>query len=57
MALSDTHDFLIVKEKGIAGMELNNLKVTCYSDHPYAERPQSFLWQGIEYKVKEIEKA
>ena len=33
------------------------IKVTCYSGHTYAERPQSFLWQGIEYKVEEIEKA
>ncbi len=32
-------------------------KVSCYSGHTYAERPQSFLWQGIEYRVKEIEKA
>jgi len=37
-------------------MELNNLQVTCYSGHTYAERPESFLWQGIKYEVKEIEK-
>jgi len=36
---------------------LNNLKVNCYSGHTYAERPDFFLWQGIEYEVKEIEKA
>jgi len=36
---------------------LNNLKVTCYSGHTYAERPKSFEWQGREYEVKEIEKA
>ena len=36
---------------------MDNLKVTCYSGHTYAERPMSFLWQGIEYKVEEIEKA
>ena len=35
---------------------MNNLKVNCYSGHTYAERPTSFLWQGTEYKVKEIEK-
>ena len=35
----------------------NSLQVTCYSGHTYAERPQSFLWQGEEYKVKEIENA
>jgi len=33
------------------------VQVNCYSGHTYAERPKSFLWQGIEYKVKEIEKA
>ena len=35
---------------------MNNLTVNCYSGHTYAERPQSFLWQGIEYEVEEIEK-
>jgi len=35
---------------------LNDLKVNCYSGHTYAERPRSFLWQGVEYEVKEIEK-
>ncbi len=35
---------------------MNNLKVSCYSGHTYAERPESFQWQGIEYEVKEIEK-
>ena len=37
-------------------MELNKLKVSCYSGHTYAQRPKSFLWQGMEYEVKEIEK-
>jgi len=36
---------------------LNNLKVNCYSGYTYAERPRSFLWQGTEYKVQQIEKA
>lgn len=36
---------------------MKNLKVNCYSGHTYAERPRSFLWQGTEYKVQEIEKA
>ena len=36
---------------------MNNLKVTCYSGHTYAEQPTSLLWEGIEYKVQEIEKA
>ena len=35
---------------------MNNLKVTCYSGHTYAERPKSFNLQGIEYEVEEIEK-
>jgi hypothetical protein len=36
---------------------VNNLKVTCYSGHTYAERPKSFRWQGVEYEVEEIEKS
>ncbi len=36
---------------------MNNLKVNCYSGHTYAERPKSFEWEGVEYKVEEIEKA
>ena len=36
---------------------MNNLKVNCYSGHTYAQRPQSFEWQGIEYEVEEIERA
>jgi len=38
-------------------LDKNFLKVSCYSAHTYAERPASFLWQGREHKVKEIEKA
>ena len=33
------------------------IRINCYSGHTYAERPHSFLWQGTEYKIKEIEKA
>ena len=33
------------------------MKVNCYSGQTYAERPRSFLWQGVEYEVREIEKA
>ena len=32
------------------------VKVVCYSGHPYAERPASLIWQGIEHRVKQIEK-
>ncbi len=35
---------------------MNNLKVNCYSGHTYAERPESFLWQDVEYEVEEIER-
>ena len=38
-------------------MERNYIKVNCYSGQTYAERPRSFLWQGIEYEVGEIERA
>lgn len=30
--------------------------VTCYSGHTYAERPKSFLWEGAEQFITEIEK-
>jgi hypothetical protein len=36
---------------------LNNLKVNCYSGHTYAERPESFTWEGTEYAVADIEKS
>ncbi len=35
---------------------MNSLKVNCYSGQTYAERPRSFLWQGIEYEVEETER-
>jgi len=35
---------------------MEKLKVKCYSGHTYAERPVSFTWRGIEYKVENIEK-
>lgn len=38
-------------------MSLDNLKVNCYSGHTYAERPKSFIWEGREYEVEEIERA
>ena len=31
-------------------------QVTCYSGRTYAERPQSFLFEGQAHKVKSIEK-
>lgn len=36
---------------------MNNIKVSCYSGHTYAERPQSFQWKGRNYEVKDIERA
>ena len=38
-------------------MNKNHPEVNCYSGHAYAERPESFLWQGIKYEVQAIEKA
>jgi len=35
---------------------LDNLQVNCYSGYTYAERPKSFLWEGVEYDIEEIEK-
>jgi hypothetical protein len=36
---------------------VDNLQVTCYSGHTYAERPQSFRWESRDYEVEQIEKA
>lgn len=36
---------------------MNNIEVKCYSGYTYAERPLSFVWQGVEYEVEEIERA
>ena len=36
---------------------MNNLEVRCYSGHTYAERLESFCWQGVEYLVEEIEES
>ena len=36
---------------------MNNIRVKCYSGHTYAEEPRSFVWDGVEYEVAEIERA
>ncbi len=36
---------------------MDNLEVTCYSGHVYAEEPRSFVWQGKELRIKSIENA
>ena len=38
-------------------MKPDDIRVSCYSGHTYAERPTSFEWEGTEYEVEEIEKA
>jgi len=47
---------LTFNKKGLSSNGLNNLKVKCYSGQSYAERPKSFIWEGVEYEVEEIEK-
>ena len=37
-------------------MSMKPIHVTCYSGHTYAERPESIVWEAIEYKVQRIEK-
>ena len=32
------------------------VQVQCYSGHTYAERPDSFLWQGELHRVQRIER-
>jgi hypothetical protein len=45
-------------DKGLSsdGSKPNSLRVRCYSGQTYAERPKSFIWEGVEYEVEEIEK-
>lgn len=38
-------------------MRVATTRVNCYSGHTYADRPGSFLWEGVEYKVAAIEKS
>jgi hypothetical protein len=38
------------------GLAEEKLKVRCYSGRTYAERPVSFLWQGTDYQIQEIER-
>jgi len=33
----------------------DNPEVNCYSGYTYAERPESFLWEGEQYEVERIE--
>ena len=35
---------------------MKNLEVNCYSGHTYAERPNSFVWEGALHRVQEVEK-
>ena len=32
------------------------VQVKCYSGYKYAQRPESFIRQGVEYKLQRIEK-
>ena len=36
---------------------MNDLEVSCYSGHTYAEGPRSFRWRGVGYEIKEIVKS
>ena len=36
---------------------MNQLEVRCYSGHTSAERPESFRWQGVAYRVDQLEEA
>jgi len=37
-------------------MAVKPVQVACYSGYTYAERPESLIWEGIEHKVKQIER-
>ena len=32
------------------------VQVTCYSGRTYADRPGSFIWEGVEVRVKNVER-
>ena len=36
---------------------MDSVIVKYYSGHTYAERPVSFQWHGMDYKVEEIKKS
>jgi hypothetical protein len=38
------------------GLAEEKLTVKCHSGCTYAERPVSFLWQGTDYEIQEIER-
>ena len=40
----------------LKNMGLNEIDVRCYSGHTYAERPESFRWEGKDYEVVEVVK-
>jgi hypothetical protein len=40
----------------VPGVEKDELDVTCYSGHIYAQRPVSLRWRGQCYRVREIER-
>lgn len=37
-------------------MKRGRVQVACYSGRTYAERPTAFLWEGIEQRVRKIER-
>ena len=55
--LTPNRDYVNFLSINLCKMDKHVVEVDCYSGHTYAERPQSFLWQGTKYEIKEIEKA
>jgi len=35
---------------------MKEIQVQCYSGYNYAERPASFVWRGVAYKVEKVER-
>ena len=44
------------KGSSSSGSKADSPIVSCYSGQSYAERPVSFIFEDVEYKVTEIEK-
>ncbi|HJX69814.1 MAG TPA: DUF6504 family protein [Dehalococcoidia bacterium] len=37
-------------------IERGEIQVQCHSSYTYAERPDSFVWEGKAYKVEKVER-
>lgn len=36
---------------------MDDVEVTCYSGHTYAERPERVRWQGVDYRIVRVDRS